>query len=108
MLTLKSYSGYPNSVLGGNRGSNGIAAAAVAKPTEEAKTAPARHATHVKIESPSVVAAAKKAATEKVENETPSIDSSTTSDEDTLVCKSKSSKSYGVDEVVLSPTKSKL
>ena len=84
---------------------------AAVKPNVDAGagSAPARHATHVKIESPSVAAAAKKAAAEKVEVNGPDTESSTTSDEDTLVCKSKSnSKSFGADEVVLSPTKSKL
>ena len=107
LMTLR-YAGYPHSVLSNNRAPNGVLASAIPKSNADAGPGPARHATHVKIESPSVTAAAKKAAAENVQNEAPDAGSSTTSDEDTLVCKSKSSKSYGPDEVVLSPTKSKL
>ena len=104
------YTGYPFSVLNNNKTSNGLTVNPQVKSNLDAGlgAGPARHATHVKIESPSVTAAAKKAATDKVEAETPDAESSTTSDEDTLVSKSKSSKSFGTDEVVLSPTKSKL
>ena len=62
---------------------------------------------HIKIESPSVVAAAKRAAGEENSDHVLDGESSSTSDEDTLVCKSKSSKSCTTD-VVSSPTKSKL
>lgn len=107
MLILTSYVGYPNSVLGGRQATN------VLLPNANVKfegPAPARRTTHIKIESPSVVAAAKKAAAEVVEDESPHSDSSSTSDEDTLVCKSKSSKtcSGASADVTLSPTKSKL
>ena len=108
LLTLTSYVGYPNSVLNGRQGTNGL------PPTATVKfegPAPARRNTHVKIESPSVVAAAKKAAAEVIEEELPDGESSSTSDEDTLVCKSKSSKTCdGTNgDVALSPpTKSKL
>ena len=72
--------------------------------------APPRRATHVKIESPSVLAAAKKAAAEAVEDGSPDGESSSASDEDTLISKSKSSKtdSGTGGDVTLSPTKSKL
>ena len=69
---------------------------------------PPRHTAHIKIESPSVAAAAKKAVAEQAEDEAPDAESSTTSDEDTLVCKSKSSKSNVTEDVALSPAKSKL
>ena len=62
---------------------------------------------HIKIESPSVAAAAKKTALEKIEDEAPETGSSVTSDEDTLVCKSKSGKSNAGDATVF-PTKPKL
>ena len=107
MLILTSYIGYPNSVLNGRQGTN------VLLPNASMKSegpAPARRATHVKIESPSVLAAAKKAAAEAVEDGSPDGESSSASDEDTLVSKSKSNKtSPGTgDDVTLSPTKSKL
>ncbi len=108
LLTNTRYAGYPYSVLGNNRASTGVLPNAVIKPNVDTGSAPVRHSTHIKIESPSVAAAAKKAAADKTEDGTPDAESSTTSDEDTLVCKSKSSKSFGADEVVLSPTKSKL
>lgn len=107
MLIITSYVGYPNSVLNGRQGANGLFPNAAAK-FEGA--APARRTTHIKIESPSVAAAAKKAAAEAVEDELPNSESSSTSDEDTLVCKSKSSKTCSGTggDVALSPTKSKL
>ena len=101
------YSGYPYSVLN-NKASTGLLANPHAKSNMDAGPVPTRYVAHVKIESPSVTAAAKKAATDKVEAENADAESPTTSDEDTLVCKSKSNKSFGADEVVLSPTKSKL
>lgn len=104
---LTSYVGYPNSVLNGRQGTIGLLPNAAVK---FEGPAPARRTTQIKIESPSVVAAAKKAAAETVEVELPDGESSSTSDEDTLVCKSKSSKTCsgnGVD-VAVSPTKSKL
>lgn len=107
MLIFTSYVGYPNSVLGGRQATN------VVPPNANVKfegPAPARRTTHIKIESPSVVAAAKKAAAEVVEDELPDGDSASISDEDTLVCKSKSSKTCSGTsaDVPLSPTKSKL
>ena len=107
MLILTSYIGYPNSVLSGRQGPN------VLVPNTSIKSegpAPARRATHVKIESPSVLAAAKKAAAEVVGDGSPDGESSSASDEDTLVSKSKSSKtgSGTGGDVTLSPTKSKL
>ena len=108
VLMVISYTAYPHSVLGNNRASSGTLPSAHAKLSVDAGAPPARHATHIKIESPSVTAAAKKAATDNAVAETADADSSTTSDEDTLVCKSKSIKSFGADDVVISPTKSKL
>ena len=107
MLILTSYIGYPNSVLSGRPGTNVSLPNASIKPEGPV---PARRATHVKIESPSVLAAAKKAAAEVVENGSPGGESSSASDEDTLVSKSKSSKtgSGTSGDVTLSPTKSKL
>ena len=107
LLTLTSYVGYPNSVLNGRQGTNGLLPTATVK---FEGSAPARRNTHVKIESPSVVAAAKKAAAEVIEEELPDGESSSTSDEDTLVSKSKSSKTCrGTSgDVAVSPTKSKL
>ena len=107
MLTLTSYVGYPNSALNGRPGTNGPLPQASVK---FEGPAPARRTTHIKIESPSVVAAAKKAAADVVEDEMPDGETSSTSDEDTLVCKSKSSKTCSGTEgdVSSSPTKSKL
>ena len=107
MLILTSYVGYPNSVLNGRQGTDGLLPNASVK--FEAP-APARRTTHIKIESPSVIAASKKAAAEVIEDELPDSESSSTSNEDTLVCKSKSSKNCsGTDgDIALSPTKSKL
>ncbi len=107
MLTLTSYVGYPTSALNGRPGTNGPLPHASVK---FEGPAPARRTTHIKIESPSVVAAAKKAAADVVEDEMPDGESSSTSDEDTLVCKSKSSKTCSGTEgdVSSSPTKSKL
>lgn len=110
ILRLASYVGYPNSVLNGRQGANGLFPNAAAK-LEGA--APARRTTHIKIESPSVAAAAKKAAAEVIEDDLPDGESSSTSDENTLVCKSKSSKACSGTggtggDVALSPTKSKL
>ena len=107
MLILTSYVGYPNSVLNGRQGTNGSLPNASVKLDGPA---PARRTTHIKIESPSVVAAAKKAAAEVVEDESPDAETSSTSDEDTLVCKSKSSKTCSgtSGDATLSPTKSKL
>ena len=107
MLILTSFLGYPNSVLSGRQGTN------VLVPNASFKSegpAPARRTTQVKIESPSVHAAAKKAAAEVVEDGSPDGESSSASDEDTLVSKSKSSKtgSGTGGDVTLSPTKSKL
>lgn len=111
MLTVASYAGYPQSyapsVLGYGQGHNSLVSSVAAKPNIDVVPAPARHTTHIKIESPSVTAAAKKAAAEIHIDVLPDEESSSTSDEDTLVCKSKSSKSCSTD-VVLSPTKSKL
>lgn len=108
MLTVRRYAAYPHSVLGNNRAANGVLPGAVINPNVDEGPAPARHTTHIKIESPSVAAAAKKAAADRSEAESPDAESSTASDEDTLVGKSKSSKGYGADDIVLSPTKSKL
>lgn len=107
MLKLSSYVGYPNSVLHSRQGTNGLLPNASVK---FEGPAPARRTTHIKIESPSVVAAAKKAAADSVEDDLPEVESSSTSDEDTLVCKSKSSKSCNGPggDVAVSPTKSKL
>ncbi|KAL6719187.1 hypothetical protein ACLMJK_003424 [Lecanora helva] len=102
------YIGYPHSVLGNNRASNGVPPNATTDSNVDIGPIPARHSAHIKIESPSVAAAAKKAAAEKIEDEKPDAESCSTSDEDTLVCKSKSSKSFGADETVISPTKAKL
>ena len=107
-LTIRRYAGYPYSVLGNNRIPSGVLPGAATKSEEQAGLTPVRSAAHIKIESPSVAAAAKKAAAEKVGIESPEPESSTASDEDTLIGRTKSSKSYGADEVVLSPTKSKL
>lgn len=111
MLTVTSYVGYPQSyatsALGYGQAHNGLLGSAVVKPNVDAIPAPARHTTRIKIESPSVTAAAKKAAAEAVVEHLPDAEPSSASDEDTLVCRSKSSKSYSTD-VVLSPTKSKL
>lgn len=99
--------GYPRSVLSHVQTPDGLIPNVTSKPDNENGPALARHTTHIKIESPSVVAAAKKAASEKIENEAPDTESSVTSDEDTLVCKSKSGKSNAGDAVI-SPTKAKL
>lgn len=111
MLTVTSYAGYPQSyapsVLGYGQAHNSLLPSAAVKPNIDAVPGPARHTTHIKIESPSVTAAAKKAAVETIVDVVPDEDSSSASDEDTLVCKSKSSKSCSTD-IVLSPTKSKL
>ena len=107
ILILASYVGYPYSVLNGRQGTNGLLPNAAVKFEGQA---PARRTTHIKIESPSVVAAAKKAAIEVAEDESPDEESPSTSDEETLVCKSKSSKTCSGTggDVALSPTKSKL
>ena len=84
---------------------NGLLPTATIK--SEIDVAPARRTTHIKIESPSVIAAAKKATAETIGDESPDTASSSHSEEDTLVGKSKSSKA-GSGEGVLSPTKSKL
>ncbi|KAK3174545.1 hypothetical protein OEA41_001791 [Lepraria neglecta] len=97
---------YPHSAPSYGQASSGLLQGSVTNPTIDVPQAPARHTTRIKIESPSVTAAAKKAAAEAVDVDSPDGASSSTSDEDTLVCKSKSSKSCRED-VVLSPTKSK-
>ena len=111
MLTVTSYTGYPQSyaasVLGYGQAPNRLFSNTAAEPNLDAIPAPAPHTTRIKIESPSVTASAKKAAVETAANELPDEESSSASDEDTLVCKSKSSKSCSTD-VVSSPTKSKL
>lgn len=107
MLTSTRYAAYPQSVLNNGHYANDLLPNPTVKFDNNVSLAPARHATHIKIESPSVTAAAKKAAAEKIEDETPDAESSSASDEETLVAKSKSSKSYAGD-VALSPTKSKL
>ncbi|KAK4697497.1 hypothetical protein P7C71_g584, partial [Lecanoromycetidae sp. Uapishka_2] len=105
------YAGYPQSyappVLGYGQAHNGVLPIATIKPNPDATSGPARLTTCIKIESPSVTAAAKKAAAETIVDELPEEETSSASDEDTLVCRSKSSKSCGTD-VILSPTKSKL
>ncbi|KAL2056172.1 hypothetical protein ABVK25_003815 [Lepraria finkii] len=98
---------YPQSAPSYGQASSGLLQGSVTNPTVDVSQAPARHTTRINIESPSVTAAAKKAAEEAVDVDSPDGASSSTSDEDTLVCKSKSSKSCGED-VVLCPTKSKL
>ena len=60
--------------------------------TNDAAALP-RRSSHIKIESPSVTVATKKTALEKIDDENLEPESSVTSDEDTLVCKSKSGKS---------------
>lgn len=107
LLTLSRYVGYPQSVANNGYYANDLLPNSTIKVENDATAAPARHATHITIESPSVTAAAKKAAAEKVENEAHDVESSGASDEETLVAKSKSSKSQS-GEVVLSPSKSKL
>ena len=107
MLILISYVGYPNSVLNGRQGADSL------PPNASVKfegPAPARRTTHIKIESPSVIAASKKAAAEVIDDETPDSESSSTSNEDTLVCKSKSSKTCSGTggDATLSPSKSKI
>ena len=69
-----------------------------------------RHQTHIKIESPSVTAAAKKAASEAVEDGSTDSGSSSRSGEVTLVDNEnvKPTKSFKIDELVVSPAKSKL
>lgn len=94
-------------MLNGRQASNSYLSSAAVKADVEVAHAPARRTTHVKIESPSVVTAAKKAAVETVDVESPEGSATSASDEETLVCQSKSSKTCSTD-VVLSPTKSKL
>ncbi len=107
MLTFIRYAAYPQSVLNNGYYTHDLLPTSTMKSDVNVALAPARHATHIKIESPSATAAAKKAAAEKLEDSTPDAESSNASDEETLVAKSKSSKSYAGD-VALSPTKSKL
>ena len=66
--------------------------------------------THIKIESPSVTAAAKKAANEVIEDGSTDGGSSSRSGEVTLVDNenTKPTRSFKVDELTASPTKSKL
>ena len=106
MLKATSYVGYPNSVFNGRQGTDGLLPNASVK---FEGPAPARRTTHIKIESPSVIAASKKAAAEVTEDQLPDSESSSTSNEDTLVSKSKSSKSCSGTggDVALSPTNSK-
>lgn len=110
-LILTSYVSYPQahpqSAPSYGQASSGLLQGSVIAPAIDVAQAPVRHTTRIKIESPSVTAAAKKAGSEAVEVNSPDGASSATSDEDTLVSKSKSGKSCS-DDVVLSPTKSKL
>ena len=106
IITPRRYVGYPNSVLGGRQGTSGPTPSAAAKGEAVVPLAQPRR-NHVKIESPSVVAAAKKAAVETIDDESSDVELSSHSEEETLVCKSKSSKACSGEES-LSPTKSKL
>ena len=65
-----------------------------------------RHSAHISIESPSVTAAAKKATVDAVEEG--STDGSSRSGDATLVENIKPTKSFTSNELVVSPTKSKL
>ena len=111
MLTLPSYAGYPQgypqSSLGYGAASNEVHLNAAVDPAIDIAQAPVRQTARIKIESPSVIAAAKKATVETINVASPEAPSSATSDEDTLIGKSKSSKSCSGD-ISLSPTKSKL
>ena len=99
--------GYPQSVHGYGSAPNGVPANPSANSANHAAQAPTRQTARIKIESPSVTAAAKKAAAEAVDVASPEVASSSTSDEDTLACKSKTSKSCSGD-MTASPTNSKL
>lgn len=99
--------GYPQSTPGYGSASNGVPANSSANSAIHVAQAPTRQTARIKIESPSVTAAAKKAAAEAVDVASPEAASSSTSDEDTLVCKTQSSKSCS-GEMAVSPTKSKL
>ena len=99
--------GYPQSTPGYGSAPNGVPANPSANSAVHVVQPPVRQTARIKIESPSVTAAAKKAATEALDLASPEIASASTSDEETLVCKSKSSKS-GSGDITVSPTKSKL
>lgn len=104
---LRSYGTYPPSVIRLQQASNGVLPAVTVKPDIKLAPAPTRQTARIKIESPSVTAAAKKAAAETVEDVSTDEESSTKSGDDTLVNKSSASGA-GTSDAVVSPTKSKL
>ena len=67
-----------------------------------------RRQNHINIESPSVTAAAKKATSEVTEDSSTDGESSSRSGEATLVENIKPTKPYKIEDVVVSPTRSKL
>ena len=67
-----------------------------------------RRQTQVKIESPSVTAAAKKAGDETTEDSSTDGESSSHSGEATLVENMKPAKPYKIEDAAISPTRSKL
>ena len=71
-------------------------------------TVAARHSAHIKIDSPSVLAAAKKAAAEAIEDNSTEVASSTKSSGPDGTAASVSTLAYTNDLVIESPTKSKL
>ena len=86
-------------MLRARRASSGLA---------EAASLTERPSTHIKIESPSVLSAAKKAAAEAVEDTSTDIESSSKSSGQEGLNASVSTLAYTNDVVVDSPTKSKL
>ncbi|KAL9126446.1 MAG: hypothetical protein Q9217_004502 [Psora testacea] len=104
-----SINNYPYSVLRSRQASSLIGQATTLRPGTDGGSLPAdRHSARIKIESPSVTAAAKKAAMEASEDTSTDGGSSIRSRAATMVENTKPAKSFTVDEVLSSPTKSKL
>ena len=93
LLITERYGEYPQPPLGSSRSAESMLPNMPVKSTTNDSTGLPRRSSQIKIESPSVIVAAKKTALEKIDDEDLEPESSVTSDEDTLVCKSKSGKS---------------
>lgn len=97
--SIRSYTAYPHSMLRTHRGSSGLA---------EAIPITARQSARIKIESPSVLAAAKKATIELAEDTSTDVESSTRSSGPDIANASISTHTLTSELAVESPTKSKL
>lgn len=116
LTTLSSYGPYPYSVLRARQTSSSGFAAAATNGSVEIAPSVTRYTSRIKIESPdtteaespSAAAATKKLATGGTEDLSTDEDSSSKSDGSAFVEKPRSGTSFTSDEVVKSPTKSKL